>query len=114
MSSIPPNRGSRGYLLPPGLKDLIDGLSDPATNLRYDALRLNDQIHADKVRVVGEQREQLGVMSRSDALDLARSKGMDLVELAPHAAPPVCRLLDYGAFCDALSKLGKTKSNDVE
>jgi len=51
-----------------------------------------------EVRVVGEDGEQLGVMSPREALDIARAKGMDLIEVAPTAVPPVCRIMDYGKF----------------
>lgn len=50
------------------------------------------------VRVITEDNEQLGVMSVQDALALAQERGLDLVEVAPGADPPVCRLLDYGRF----------------
>jgi translation initiation factor IF-3 len=109
VSRIPPDPRSRGFLLPTGCKDLVDVLNASATKLRYDALRVNGQIHAEKVRLVGEQGQQLGIMSLADALDLARAREMDLVEFAPHGLPPVCRLLDYAAFCDALSKLRKSQ-----
>jgi len=50
------------------------------------------------VRVIGINGEQLGVMSVMQALDTARESGADLVEVAPTAVPPVCRILDYGKF----------------
>jgi translation initiation factor IF-3 len=50
------------------------------------------------VRLIGEDGEQLGVMPTFKALELAQSKNLDLVEVAPNVVPPVCRLLDYGRF----------------
>ena len=50
------------------------------------------------VRVVGEDGSQLGIMSISEALNLARSRELDLVEVAPTAKPPVCRIMDYGRY----------------
>jgi translation initiation factor IF-3 len=50
------------------------------------------------VRVIGEDSSQLGVMAVSEALKLAREKGIDLVEVAPMARPPVCRIMDYGRY----------------
>ena len=50
------------------------------------------------MRVVGEDGEQLGVMDTRDAVQTARSQGLDLVEIAPNAQPPVCRIIDYGKF----------------
>lgn len=51
-----------------------------------------------QIRVVDDEGEQLGVMPTQDALQLAEERGLDLVEVAPHAEPPVCRFLDYGRF----------------
>jgi translation initiation factor IF-3 len=61
--------------------------------------RANGRIRASTVRVVSDDGEQLlGIMSLADALSLARGKELDLVEVAPAADPPVCKLLDYGRF----------------
>lgn len=60
--------------------------------------RINDQIRARQVRVVDDQGGQLGVMAADLARKLARERGLDLVEVAPAADPPVCRVLDYGKF----------------
>lgn len=61
-------------------------------------VRINDRIRAREVRVIDEDGGQLGIMHPFAALDLARQRGLDLVEVAPNAIPPVCRLLDYGRF----------------
>lgn len=50
------------------------------------------------MRVVADDGNQLGIMSVPEALDVAKSKGLDLVEVAPSADPPVCRIMDYGKF----------------
>lgn len=60
--------------------------------------RLNREIGAPEVRVVGPEMEQLGVMPLLEALRLAGDQDVDLVEIAPMAQPPVCRLIDYGKF----------------
>jgi translation initiation factor IF-3 len=60
--------------------------------------RLNSEINAPEVRLVGEEGEQLGIMSSRQALSLAEEAGIDLVEIAPLAKPPVCRLMDFGKF----------------
>lgn len=60
--------------------------------------RLNERIRTREVRVIGPNGEQLGVMTVPQALDIARENGVDLVEVAPTAVPPVCRILDYGKF----------------
>ncbi len=61
-------------------------------------LRVNERIRAQEVRLVGEKGEQLGVMPLSQAREIARKYNLDLVEVAPTAVPPVCRLLDYGKY----------------
>jgi translation initiation factor IF-3 len=60
--------------------------------------RRNGKIRAREVRVLDESKQQLGVMSLNDALRLAQGKGLDLIEIAPNATPPVCRIVDYGKF----------------
>lgn len=55
-------------------------------------------IRAPQIRVVDEAGEQLGIMSPEDALRDAEAKGLDLVEVAPNAQPPVCRMIDYGKY----------------
>ena len=61
-------------------------------------VRVNGKIRAREVRVVGADGKQIGILSLGDALTLARQQGVDLVEIAPTATPPVCRLVDYGKF----------------
>ncbi len=66
--------------------------------------RVNGKIRAREVRVIGQDGEQAGVMDLPSALNLARAQGIDLVEIAPNAVPPVCRLVDYGKFKYELAK----------
>lgn len=61
-------------------------------------LMINEQIRDKEVRVVGEEGEQLGVMSPKDAMKLANEANVDLIKIAPSAKPPVCKLMDYGKF----------------
>jgi len=65
---------------------------------REPKFRRNGKIRARQVRVIDETKQQLGVMSLSDALRLAQTKGLDLLETVPNAVPPVCRIVDYGKF----------------
>jgi translation initiation factor IF-3 len=60
--------------------------------------KVNKQINAQTVRVIDEDGKQLGIMSLEEALALAEEKDLDLLEVAPNASPPVCRLVDYGKF----------------
>ena len=61
-------------------------------------LQINEQIRDREVRVIGPDGAQLGVMSSRDAQELAYSKNLDLVKIAPQATPPVCKIIDYGKF----------------
>ena len=58
-------------------------------------LILNEQIRDKEVRLIGENGEQLGIMSSRDALKLAKEAELDLVKIAPNAQPPVCNIIDY-------------------
>jgi translation initiation factor IF-3 len=60
--------------------------------------RINERIRAESVRTIGEKGEQIGILTRTAALTKAREAGLDLVEVAPDAAPPVCRIMDYGKY----------------
>jgi translation initiation factor IF-3 len=60
--------------------------------------RINDAIRAREVRLIDEQGENVGVVSRLDAQERATKAGLDLVEVSPDAEPPVCKILDYGKF----------------
>ncbi len=60
--------------------------------------RVNDRIRVETVRLIDQEGNQRGVMATRDALTLARSLDLDLVEIAPTAQPPVCRIMDYGKF----------------
>ena len=70
--------------------------------------RVNERIRAPRVRVVSGKGEQLGVMDTRDAVQRAKALGLDLVEVATKADPPVCRVVDYGKWKYEQSKLKKT------
>lgn len=61
-------------------------------------VRVNGKIRAREVRVIGADGNQLGVLTLGEALTMARASGVDLVEVAPNATPPVCRIVDYGKY----------------
>jgi translation initiation factor IF-3 len=60
--------------------------------------RVNEEISVMRVRLVDERGQMVGVVGRNEALDMAADAGLDLVEIAPNADPPVCKILDYGKF----------------
>lgn len=59
---------------------------------------INEQIRDKEIRLIGEDGEQLGIMSSKDALKLAKDANLDLVKIAPTAKPPVCKIIDYGKY----------------
>lgn len=61
-------------------------------------LRVNERIRVREIRVISPDGEQLGIMTPEEALEKARGLNLDLVEVAPQAKPPVCRIMDYGKF----------------
>jgi len=66
--------------------------------------KLNEDITYDQIRLVGDSGEQLGILSPDEARKIAEERAMDLVEIAPNAEPPVCRLMDYGKYLYASAK----------
>ena len=60
--------------------------------------QINEEIRDKELRVIGDNGEQLGIMSSAQALALAEEKELDLVKIAPQATPPVCKIMDYGKF----------------
>jgi len=73
--------------------------------------RRNGKIRAREVRVIDESKQQLGVMSLNEALRLAQGKGLDLIEIAATATPPVCRIVNYGKFLYEEAKREKDSSS---
>ena len=72
-----------------------------------DTPRINEEIRARELRVVGPENEQIGIMSGREALALAEEQHLDLVEIAPNAKPPVARIMNYGKFLYEKSKTAK-------
>ena len=80
------------FCLPKG-KKILGGI-----HIANKELQANEEIREKEVRVVSADGEQLGVMSSADALKLAQKKGLDLVNIAPAAKPPVCKIMDLGKY----------------
>ena len=70
-------------------------------------LMINEQIRDKEVRLIGENGEQLGIMSAKDAYKLAKEAELDLVKIAPTAKPPVCKIIDYGKYRYELARKEK-------
>ena len=78
---------------------------------------INEQIRDREVRLIGENGEQLGIMSARDAMKLAKEAELDLVKIAPQAKPPVCKIIDYGKYRYELArkeKEAKKKQKTIE
>lgn len=71
-------------------------------------MRVNEAIRAPQVRLIDENGAQIGIVSKSDALSMAKERGFDLVEVSAESRPPVCRIMDYGKFVYDLQKKAKT------
>ncbi len=78
-----------------------------------DQVRVNERIRAPKVRVVTAAGDQLGILNTREALEKAKMLGLDLVEVASTADPPVCRLVDYGKYKYQQAKLQKNNKNKI-
>ena len=90
----------------------------PGGNKRYQQnrnyIRKNDKIRAREVRVISPDGEMLGVMPPEEAVKIAKSHGLDLVEVAASARPPVCRILEFGKYKYELSKSKKNKEKTAK
>lgn len=72
--------------------------------LGIDSLKINKEIRAQKVRLIGKDGAQIGIISLRDALMHAEQAGLDLVEISPNANPPVCKVIDYGKYRYQMTK----------
>ena len=70
-------------------------------------LIINEMIREKEVRLIGSNGEQLGLMSGKDAYERAKKEGLDLIEIAPNATPPVCKIMDYGKYRYELARKEK-------
>ena len=80
-------------------------------------VRINNQIRAKELRVIGAQGENLGVITFEEAMRHADENGLDLIEISPKANPPVAKIMDYGKFLydqKKKAKLAKSKAHTVE
>jgi translation initiation factor IF-3 len=80
-----------------------------------DKVRINDKIKGKEFRVISSTGEQLGIMEPVVALELAREQGYDLVEIAPGAVPPVCKIMDFGKYkYEQTRKVKEAKKNQKQ
>lgn len=79
--------------------------------------RINHQIRARELRVIGTEGENLGILSFSEAMDKATEAGLDLIEISPNAVPPIAKIADYGKFlyeANKKLKVQKQKAHTIE
>ena len=86
---------------------------------KHEVVGVNKKIRAKTVRLIAADGSQLGMMSISEALEVSKQDGLDLVEVSPNSDPPVCRIMDYGKFKFEARKKGqpgkkKTKSSQIK
>jgi translation initiation factor IF-3 len=84
---------------------------------REQKIRINNQIRAQELRVIGAEGENVGVISTKDALKQAQEASLDLIEISPNAKPPVAKIADYGKFLydqKKKQKAAKAKAHNVE
>jgi translation initiation factor IF-3 len=81
---------------------------------REPEIRVNERIRAREVRVITADGNQVGVLPFREALKMAEEQGFDLVEVAPNATPPVCRLMDYGKYKYELKKQAMAKKQKLQ
>jgi len=85
-----------------------------ADNSKTPRFRLNEEIRVKEIRVLSETNEQLGIMATFKALKMAEEKELDLVEIAPLANPPVCKIIDFGKFIYEQQKREKTQRKNLQ
>ena len=66
--------------------------------IKKQRIRVNKKIYADEIRLIDNNKNQVGVVKVPEALRLAEEAGLDLVEISPNAKPPVCKIMDYGKY----------------
>jgi len=79
--------------------------------------RVNERIRIPQVRVIGDDGSQIGILTTREAIAMAQAKGLDLVEVAPTARPPVCKIMDYGKFkyeSNRAAKAAKKKQHQMQ
>lgn len=77
-----------------------------------ERVRINNQIRASELRIIDDEGENIGVMPTKDALELAKNKNLDLIEISPNAVPPIAKIMDYGKYqYEQNKKIKKQKAN---
>ena len=97
-----------------GGRKAIARMKGRGSRQREPEVRINHRIRAREVRLVDEDGGQLGVVQTREALNMSEERGVDLVEVAPNANPPVCRMMDYGKYKYELKKQAAAKKQKAQ
>ncbi len=91
-----------------------EGGFGPKKDSKKDGFRMNFEINASQIRVIDDEGTMLGVMSPKEAVAMAQARGLDLIEVAPNATPPTCKIMDYGKYkYEQKKKAQASKKNQV-
>lgn len=99
---------------PPMRQPRKEGSFAPKKDSKKDGFRMNFEINAPQIRVIDDEGGMLGVMSPKEAVAMAQARGLDLIEVAPNATPPTCKIMDYGKYkYEQKKKAQASKKNQV-
>lgn len=91
-----------------------EGSFAPKRDAKKDGFKMNFEINAPQVRVIDDEGGMLGVMTPKEAVAMAQARGLDLIEVAPNATPPTCKIMDYGKYkYEQKKKAQVSKKNQV-
>jgi translation initiation factor IF-3 len=91
-----------------------EGSFAPKRDAKKDGFKMNFEINAAQVRVIDDEGGMLGVMTPKEAVAMAQARGLDLIEVAPNATPPTCKIMDYGKYkYEQKKKAQVSKKNQV-
>jgi len=108
------NNNNNSYRPPIARPPRKEGSFGPKRDAKKDGFKMNFEINAAQVRVIDDEGGMLGVMTPKEAVAMAQARGLDLIEVAPNATPPTCKIMDYGKYkYEQKKKAQISKKNQV-
>lgn len=108
------NNNNNSYRPPIARPPRKEGNFGPKRDAKKDGFKMNFEINAAQVRVIDDEGGMLGVMTPKEAVAMAQGRGLDLIEVAPNATPPTCKIMDYGKYkYEQKKKAQVSKKNQV-
>ena len=108
------NNNNNSYRPPIARPPRKEGSFGPKKDSKKDGFRMNFEINSAQVRVIDDEGGMLGVMTPKEAVAMAQARGLDLIEVAPNATPPTCKIMDYGKYkYEQKKKAQVSKKNQV-